>query len=773
MYHPYAQTTPARKSSRTVSVSTPSYITSLRASGFTRRSAARTSQGPHTAGNSTQADTPANGVDDILEFLDRSVNRAGADDSGDEEGTMSLDSGSPATSRYRSSFNSPMRSSGRFSMSGRSDIVNSELEADLRTIKAEKRKLADENLKLQRQIVDMERKDSEIDLQRQKDRMMLESSQKDRENLRKQKEQLEMRLGSLQNVNNEAKTASDTKVVELKRANQALRDEYASFQQAANSRLEEGAQRISELMAEKAALVERHAKELRHAETRVRAEQRKYEDLEAKFREAERIIQELRANPQDPDLPILRRQMSEQDTHIRKLDEKVKRLTQENQYYYTKQLDFEKLQEEKMAADRQLSHMNQLRSRLGAMEIELLTLRAEKDRWAKFLEERDDSGLESPYALSKTLAKQRLENSVLKDRIGEEVTRRNAREGHVARLESELKQMAEKLNEMEAQKERDLKTVKRLERGKDLSHREVEFLREQLRSYEFEDAALGVASDTTKPEQLVKLEVLLEDYKTRVGELEQQLEASGSLRAAAGPASHTADDIADIRTQILQRDDAIKALEAEKDLLQKEVDSLDRQVTELLGALGRGEYNPETTTILQLANNPESQEYAIRESTLNALRAENDSLRKLLRGGEAAGGVQLVPAEAYRVVEVDRINLKNALGEKDKRLLRLKEVLNGKVQEYLAAVYSLLGYKLEIERDGRVRLTSTFVSPEQLSIYCSSAEQDKGTIEVRGSAKPELQQGFEYFITKHDCVPAFLGWISQELWKRTRMPAGR
>jgi hypothetical protein len=85
---------------------------------------------------------------------------------------------------------------------------------------------------------------------------------------------------------------------------------------------------------------------------------------------------------------------------------------------------------------------------------------------------------------------------------------------------------------------------------------------------------------------------------------------------------------------------------------------------------------------LELKDNPESREQAIRESTLAALRDENkkllETLQALQAGLTSAGAdksvdtTDVVPAQSYKNLET---RLQGEIAEKEKMISRLKEVV--------------------------------------------------------------------------------------------------
>jgi FtsZ-binding cell division protein ZapB len=113
-------------------------------------------------------------------------------------------------------------------------------------------------------------------------------------------------------------------------------------------------------------------------------------------------------------------------------------LLKEVKYLRSTRENVEKLKEEKAAVDNQLQSMQDLREKLASAEIEVVKLRAEKKRWTGFLEHQDETGIDSPYELSKTLATERLELALLKEKSGLESAKQKGLEEHIRQLEIQV-----------------------------------------------------------------------------------------------------------------------------------------------------------------------------------------------------------------------------------------------------------------------------------------------------------------------------------------------
>jgi mitotic spindle assembly checkpoint protein MAD1 len=180
-------------------------------------------------------------------------------------------------------------------------------------------------------------------------------------------------------------------------------------------------------------------------------------------------------------------------------------------------------------------------------------------------------------------------------------------------------------------------------------------------------------------------------------------------------------------------------------MLRKERDVLQAQV-EALQASGR-------TRILQLRSNPASEAAAIKQATLNALRAENADLLAQLenkryaspdatdaaaaaaaaadddkdnghhfvnKGNNSSSSssnnnrsrrdVRLVPLSTLENVRQQVRDTERLVAERDKRMRRLKQAWEVQSLEFRKAVASILGWKVDFLPDGhgRVRVTPMF-----------------------------------------------------------------
>lgn len=112
------------------------------------------------------------------------------------------------------------------------------------------------------------------------------------------------------------------------------------------------------------------------------------------------------------------------------------------------------------------------------------------------------------------------------------------------------------------------------------------------------------------------------------------------------------------------------------------IDKLEQTLFELQGEIGGGRHVPPGTRILSLRDNPASQWEDLSKRAMDRLKDENEALLKRLKQLEE-GGVRvangapqedLIPRESFEVITREKEELEEALKQKEKRLVRLRQV---------------------------------------------------------------------------------------------------
>lgn len=125
---------------------------------------------------------------------------------------------------------------------------------------------------------------------------------------------------------------------------------------------------------------------------------------------------------------------------------------------------------------------------------------------------------------------------------------------------------------------------------------------------------------------------------------------------------------------------ALAEAEAEAEKHLEQIDKLEQTLFELQGEIGAGRHLPPGVRVLSMRDNPAQQWADLSQAAMDRLKGENEALLKRLKeleesGATGGGGAEeLVPRESWEVVNREKIELEEELKQKEKRLLRLKQV---------------------------------------------------------------------------------------------------
>jgi mitotic spindle assembly checkpoint protein MAD1 len=172
----------------------------------------------------------------------------------------------------------------------------------------------------------------------------------------------------------------------------------------------------------------------------------------------------------------------------------------------------------------QLSLMEDLRKHSTEMEIEVNLLRKEKSAWNTFLE--SNEGNHRPEQISKDLHRERTAHKLAQERIQAQDLELQELRPRVRTLESTADSLE---SQIQLKHEAMLKLERRLERvdrQRNLAQREVQFLKEQLKTYDSEETMFfngaGSVIDTQKQARIEGLEKVLEEYKSEIDRLNKK-----------------------------------------------------------------------------------------------------------------------------------------------------------------------------------------------------------------------------------------------------------
>ncbi|OCF45761.1 mitotic spindle assembly checkpoint protein MAD1 [Kwoniella heveanensis CBS 569] len=296
----------------------------------------------------------------------------------------------------------------------------------------------------------------------------------------------------------------------------------------------------------------------------------------------------------------------------------------------------------------------------------------------------------------------------------------------------------------------------------------------------------GVGSMADQSSKVAELESLVELYKNELDQISRDSRETEE-RIAQGKGLVKASDLEKAREKISQLEQDIVSLESTISELTSANTRLDGEVNDLMRRVASGEYNPATERCIELRKNPATKIMAVRQQTLEDLKAENDELLERMKeldeslheaqaGGQAAQGANgskegRVPRSSFDRLKKEKEDLEKA---HEKRLLRLKEIFTNKSKEFLEAVYSLLGWRIKFDESGSdIRLTSMYAPKGKsgLTLKFASQEGHFGTMQMSGMMSRGLEESRHFWIVERQSVPGFLAQVTTEMFEKTTVSA--
>ncbi|KAJ5987480.1 hypothetical protein N7451_011845 [Penicillium sp. IBT 35674x] len=527
------------------------------------------------------------------------------------------------------------------------------------------------------------------------------------------------------------KASLERKVRNLQDENQMIQEELAETQAQASDQERQSKYQISELETVRVSLqktIEELQNDLIEARAAQQATQEKLSQREAEVADLESDNIRLKAEGSDgEELLVLKRELTEQVTHLRELETTNRDQVAELQHLRKVQKNVQVIEEQKRSLENQLQLMKGVEAEFETLQIQKQILEDERQSWASLLEENDQPAeFDSPEAIVKALVQERIEKATFIDRLGTVDAQFLEKDEAIKALEDERLKLKQELETARATASTsvgapaaaDARARARLERQRVLAVKEVEYLRAQLKTFDEEETTMNAEQsqfDEQKAAQITQLQQLVDEYRSELHKVHEELSQreappreepqSRGTKRPLSPADSTAESE---RLSVLTRknrklQEALSKSEQATALAKKELDAAKSQLRSLKAK--------SRTRVLELRDNPTAEAEKIKMTTLKTLQAENRDLLAQLRGNHA--GVKVAPVSTLEALKLEIQEMERVVADKEKRNRRLREIYSAKATEFREAVASLLGYKLDILPNGRVRVTSMFhLSPE-------------------------------------------------------------
>ncbi|EON63832.1 hypothetical protein W97_03060 [Coniosporium apollinis CBS 100218] len=581
----------------------------------------------------------------------------------------------------------------------------------------------------------------------------------------------------------------------LQEENRALREEVEDVRSELLAQERGSKRRVEELETRHTALQASFEAMKEDSEGKVEAlaeTQQRLVQREAENAQLESEVLRLKAQDGESEtLAVVKRQLSEQVAHIRKLESTNREQIAELRQYRKSQKSIEVVEEEKRVLESRVRMMDDLRKQLSEAQLQRQILEDERKSWTTYLQTESSAEgelhFESPEELARAFIQERLETASLLERLGALQPELSVKDDNIQTLEDEKAKLQAELEKLRSTGGgADSKVRARLERQRALAVKEVEYLREQLKIFDTEESEFKPESfDEQKSARIRELEDMVDAYRKEVQTLQSELSTvteelakkqqqdpttTGSKRRRDSD-SDTNERLGELRRKNRQLQDTISALQTRNALLDKELAALQSQLSSLKSA--------SRTRILELRSNPTANAEALKASTLNALREENRALLSQLENRHSGqpDDTPLVPAATLTVLRNELSAMALEVASKEKRMLRLKQIWSAKSAEFREAVASILGYKMDFMPNGRVRVTSVFYPGEEEGENSIVFDGENGTMKVSGGPKSEfageIRELIEFWVEGRKDIPCFLAAMTLEFYERfTRVPKG-
>jgi mitotic spindle assembly checkpoint protein MAD1 len=475
-------------------------------------------------------------------------------------------------------------------------------------------------------------------------------------------------------------------------------------------------------------------------------------------------------------LGVIKRELSEQVTHIKKLEMFSRKQAAELDHLRQLHKSIEVVEEEKFSLQRKVERMESLENELGEARIQRQRLEDERRSWTAYLESQGDADgqfeFDSPESLARALVEERLQRAVLVERLGAVEAELSGKDATIEGLERDKSALVAqveiaKLSATEAVNGSDTKAHLRLERQKTLAIKEVEYLKAQLSAMDDEDETFhSTEGEETKRDRVKELEALVDQYRNEVQALHAELKAQSKTTPSVESTSlkRPRDDTEE-NEQLGKLSRKNRKLQTELNGLQASSRVLETELSVAKNKLAAAQ-KQSSTRVLSLRSNPTSNFEAIKMATLATLRKENSDLLAQLQSGTRSNAVKSVPISTLEACQRDVQEAQAALASEKKHINRLKKVWGDKTTEFREVVNSLLGWDLVFMPNGKTKVTSFYRPGDNSNENSIEFDGEKGTMKVSGGPQSafatEISQNIEYWVHQRGSVPGLLAALTME-----------
>ncbi|KAJ2829409.1 coiled-coil domain-containing protein mad1 [Coemansia erecta] len=483
------------------------------------------------------------------------------------------------------------------------------------------------------------------------------------------------------------------------------------------------------------------------------------------------------ATPSQGRVAQLERDLHEQCAYMRAVEQQNRQLRADYRRMSEQASKYEREHEMRTSLEAKALRLEARLEGFADTEARLAALHQEREQWERVFRGADAELSAEPLAVAKTVAAQRLTIETLEAKLDTLQRSVDKATDELQSAAADAQQARKECARLEHDVRLEQQRAARLETTRQHAEREAAFLREQLHSYDAEEASMMDGNyDRQKAERISQLELFIDEQRAWIASIDKEPIQSESKHIQS-ESNISASLLRGYREEAELKQRELDAARDEHERLAQRFEALERETARLEHQVGSGlGYNPRTTRILQLIDNPSARDYAIRSEKLAALSAENEALLERLRRVENVGAQ---PSDTNTDTDMDAASpffhtidnlraenqsLSKQLEDSAKLISRLKREWKKKATELRDVVYLILGYRVDFLSNGSVRFTSTYAADVDQSFVFTSGDGDQGVMRLLGGGSKTYLKGLgndiRYWVQERGSIPGFLATVT-------------
>lgn len=400
-----------------------------------------------------------------------------------------------------------------------------------------------------------------------------------------------------------------------------------------------------------------------------------------------------------------------------------------------------------------LEQMDQMERQIQDLQLENLNLKSQLASWDIY-----NNGKDRPEDIIREIKLAKESLLVLTD----ENEKFRLDNGNLKILNDELALERNQLLDLSKNYEASIINYKKLnheiEQQKQLAFEECRLLRKQLDEFAAFNEESKEDNNVNDPKRLKDLETIVDGYKNQTEDLTEELRKLNDQLLAQEPSLKKRKMSDQLGLNYSQR---LNELQLNNVKILRELQNSQNNNKILEEKLQKlSELKEKSIRILQLRDNPLLKDQFVKRKQLQLLKKENEVLLREL-SDEKGISVERIPRSVYESLSFELKQRDDDLLRAGKKFNRLKEMYNKKSLEFIDVVNSLLGFKLEFQQEGKVKIFSAFKPERYLT-----ADLNQNTLKSNLTADlDDWDDLMQTWVEERGQIPCFLATLTLRLWQ--------